>query len=391
MTDVPRVLVLDNAPQTLAVVRSLGRSGYRVVLGCAGTNVDAQYSRYCDERWTHTPFQKDGFVKELLAFLKDNQDIVAVFPTTERAALRMLPLQPQIDPVAIVSVPLHLFEACRDKEAANKLAHDVGLQVPQSRVSRNIKELIAAANQLTFPVIIKPLRNKRSLKGLKARVVHDSDELSAAFSEWPPGHSELLIQRYIAGELEAADFVAHEGKILAYCEAHSVRTDAPDGTGFAVEFVSIPPSADVFTATEAFVAGHSYSGPGLIQFIRDAATNTLFFIENNPRLSAGVADSIACGQDIPTIALRSALGDQGIESFSPTADAYRVGHRTYWFRRDLEGWLRQRAFTPRSFRSFLRTALRSMAHCNSHVEWQVSDPLPALRSLARLIKRALAR
>lgn len=119
------------------------------------------------------------------------------------------------------------------------------------------------------------------------------------FQNWPVEHSTLMVQKHIAGFVEGCDFAARNGTLVAYCEGWSVRTDMLDGTGYGVEFLSETPSEDILADTKAFVKAHDYSGPGLVQFIREEGTGKIFFLENNPRLSAGIADVIYTGIDIP--------------------------------------------------------------------------------------------
>jgi predicted ATP-grasp superfamily ATP-dependent carboligase len=260
------VLVLGNFAQTLAVVRSLGRAGYRIVLGRAGQTPIAESSRFCHEIWRHPELDDPEFSAALREFLARRPDIRYAFPIAwpSMQALMDMPDSARLD-IVIAMVPPDLVRACMDKPTASALAQRAGLRIPESRVARSIAELDGYCRDIEFPVIVKPLGIMHSLLGNKALILTSSDERQRRLPVWPAEHEQLMVQKYVSGTLEAADFVAHAGVIVGYCEAHSVRTDTLDGTGFGVEFESIPPSPDVLDATRAFVRALRYSGPGLIR------------------------------------------------------------------------------------------------------------------------------
>jgi predicted ATP-grasp superfamily ATP-dependent carboligase len=387
------VLVLGNFAQTLAVVRSLGRAGYRIVLGRAGQTPIAESSRFCHEIWRHPELDDPEFSAALREFLARRPDIRYAFPVAwpSMQALMDMPDSARLD-IVIAMVPPDLVRACMDKPTASALAQRAGLRIPESRVARSIAELDGYCRDIEFPVIVKPLGIMHSLLGNKALILASSDERQRRLPVWPAEHEQLMVQKYVSGTLEAADFVAQAGVIVGYCEAHSVRTDTLDGTGFGVEFESIPPSPDVLDATRAFVRALRYSGPGLIQFMRSAESGQLYFLENNPRLSAGVADSIAWGQDMPLVSLRAiaARSDDELPEFDPRGQPYLYGRRAYWLQRDIEGLLKQRARLSLGQKvRGLGAMVRSFARADSHINWQWNDPLPCISSYAGLLRRTL--
>jgi len=383
------VLVLDNFPQTLAVVRSLGRAGYHVVLGFNGRRSEATLSRYCRESWAHPPMKDVVKFKEALRDLLDARpDIRWIFPVAE-TSVRLICQMPEIvdRDIKVVMVPTSLFEACVDKQEANTLASAANINYPKTRVVSNLAELKEAVSTIGLPVIIKAVRSVCMVFGRKAYVITSEEELNSVFTKWPAEHSDLMVQQFIIGPVEASDFVAQDGRLIGYCEGCSVRTDLLDGTGYGVEFKTIAPSPDLLEATRAFVKAHRYTGPGIIQFIREESTRDIYFLENNPRLSSGVADSVASGQDLPLLALTAFEDGQNsdIPEFSWEHTAYKVDHNAYWFSRDLSGYLRERGnLSKEERRLWLRNMVRSLARADSHIMWQLRDPVPATWLMTRM-------
>jgi len=390
------VLILDNYPQTLAVVRSLGAAGFNVVLGYNRRGSEASYSRYCHESWAHPAMDEvQSFENSLCRLLDDRPDIQRIFAVAETSVNLILQMPGILSRnIRITMVPRSLFNACVDKQQANCLAASANISFPKTRVVANLQDLTEAATSIGFPVIVKSVCTAARVFGRKAYVIKSREHFDAVFMAWPKEHDDLMIQEFIDGMLEAADFVAQNGTLLAYHQGCSQRTDLLDGTGFGVEFRSLPPSPDVLAATRSFVKTHDYSGPGIIQFMRESGTGKIYFLENNPRLSAGIADVVTCGQDFPLLSLQ-AFEDENkhkMREWSSAGDPYSVGHYAYWFSRDFSGYLNQRkSLSRKERREWLRNILRSIKRADSHIMWQLHDPLPGIRILAGLAARYMGR
>ena len=162
----------------------------------------------------------------------------------------------------------------------------------------------------------------------------------------------------------------------------------PDGTGYGVEFQSTAPTKQMLADTRAFIETLKYTGAGIIQFIQSRATSELFFLENNPRLSAGVAETVSGGLDLPLIALQVAdrTSTQSLHEFSSDGCPYDLNHRSYWFSRDLEGYLSLRSgLSKQERRQWFLDMLRSFWYADSYIVWQWRDPLPGIRIFYRSI------
>ena len=392
----PAVLVLENVHQTLPIVRSLGRARVRVVLGVATDRPnDARWSRYVTERWAHPPIREfDRFAAALKTFCQTRDDIQAIFPSGEQLRKTAL-IHNYRFPVPVVGVQDDVFVACRDKVQANELARRAGLRVPITRRVDNLADLKTAVTDIGLPVILKPYGEQYTVAGNKATILKAPGDLDAAFPTWPEANASLLVQEYISGPVESADFVARQGQVVGYCEATSVRTDNPDGTGFGVMFKSQAPSGDLLQATRRFAETSAYDGPGIIQFIRCEQSGALYFLENNPRLSAGVATSIQWGQDIPLFAVENTLPQLNAHSrarFDEAANPYEYDSLCYWFQRDVTAYLAKRKRLTAAERGRWASDIRSsLRQANYDVVWEKGDPLPALAMMGGQVLRKAKR
>ena len=132
------------------------------------------------------------------------------------------------------------------------------------------------------------------------------------------------------------NFAAWHGELRVYYEHRVIRTDRPNGTGYIVDAVSIPPTPALRRHTEAFARHFDYTGVGCAQFLVDPQSGAIAFLELNPRLDASCSLPFACGYDFPLLALEIARRRAGDRADLPAAGEYRVGVRGNWLLGDLK-------------------------------------------------------
>ena len=137
-----RVLVVGNYRPTIATVRSLGRAGYRLVVGCPPLRSYAEKSRHVDEAWAHPPLEDVAFAPALLAFLAARPDIDAIFPVSGLAIMRLCEVQAQLPrPLPVAMPDPRLVDICDDKTALLDVAERVGVPYPAWMVVPDAAEL----------------------------------------------------------------------------------------------------------------------------------------------------------------------------------------------------------------------------------------------------------
>ncbi len=87
--------------------------------------------------------------------------------------------------------------------------------------------------------------------------------------------------------------------VRAALQIEILRTDRPDGTGYAVEGVSVPLSPVWRLHLQRLVSRIGYDGPGCLQYICDTATQRSTLLELNPRIGANHAAAEALGLKLP--------------------------------------------------------------------------------------------
>ena len=143
----------------VAAVRALAADGYRpAVTEYNGLSL-AGASRHCARR-VPVPLGEvdaEGYATAVRAELA-SRPYLAVFPNTDAAL------------VALDAPVQHLI----NKESSARLAVAAGLPVPSSRVFDSAEELLGAAGELEYPVVVKPV-----VKRYAAARVESAHELEA--------------------------------------------------------------------------------------------------------------------------------------------------------------------------------------------------------------------
>ena len=87
---------------------------------------------------------------------------------------------------------------CKDKLATNRLLADLDLPVPPQRLVSSVKEALAAAKAIGYPVVVKPLGGNIG-KGVSANL-KGRDEIAGAFQRARLVGSQVIVESYVEGQ-----------------------------------------------------------------------------------------------------------------------------------------------------------------------------------------------
>lgn len=376
------VLVIGNYRASLTVVRSLARDGYNVI---AGVGMDASFtnlSRSCHEVWEHPSIDCNGpFVDSLLKFLNERPDILLIFPVVQSAVICIAELKDRLpaNTTAVISDP-GIIKKCLRKSDMLRLAEINGIPVEPYAVVSDEESLFDATDKIGYPCIVRPIGSgtEEMPGGKKAVIALGKQQIEQRLIPWPVSHDELLLQRFSPGPRHGIYFAAQDGQVLALVEVVSERTDRSDGTGFAIEGVSVAPSKVLIKYLETLVSVLNYTGIGGVQFLR--RTNGSFhFLELNPRLGGNSAIAVRCGLDLPVLACELAAAQQ--TSIASENWSYPVGITYTWTFGAIQGLRRERKEEEMPLLAYLTGWVRAIVSAitvDIHLTWSIRDPLPTV-------------
>ncbi|MHB8728231.1 MAG: ATP-binding protein [Sulfuricaulis sp.] len=391
----PGILVIGNYCQTITIVRSLAQAGYDVILGRDSEIAFSQFSRHTRAVWRHPDIKssEDEFAAALADFLNARKDITFVFPVGETDMLSLMRHQDAIPPsTGQVMVDPATANICFDKIQLYEIVSQLGIpQAPYSRVS-SYAELESTIGHHGYPSVVKPNNSHMAFFGKKALIVTGPTDLKQMLPVWPEGNEFLIVQQFVRGLRHNCHFIADRGRLLSYFEQRVLRTDEPDGTGVGVHSISCVPTAKLREYCAALTQKLNYSGAGCVQFLVDARSGAVSFLEINPRLDATCAVPFHCGYDFPRMAVAYAEYRRGSLLLPPTNfSPYPVGKHGVSLWRDILGWRRSdktKQLTPGRKYVWLKDMTLSFFRGDVHLTWSWKDPLPTCYRYTCLVASA---
>jgi len=234
--------------------------------------------------------------------------------------------------VKLIGVDLDAIELTENREAFRVLMVDIGLNVAPSQIANSFLEGKAAAQDLGFPLVIRP---SYTLGGHGGSFVHKAEDFDWALRRGlnaSPTH-EVLVEKAVLGwkEFELELLRDSNDNVVIICVVENLD---PMGihTGDSITVapsMTLPDTVYQKMRNEAIHAMRSlgnFAGGCNIQFSVNPETEELIVIEINPRVSRSSAlASKATGYPIAKIAAKLAIGyhlDELKNQITQTTSAY---------------------------------------------------------------------
>jgi carbamoyl-phosphate synthase large subunit len=234
--------------------------------------------------------------------------------------------------VKIIGVDIAAIEKTENREAFRQLMVDIGVGVATSKIANSFLEGKEAAQQIGFPLVIRP---SYTLGGKGAGFVHKKEDFDAALSrglQASPTH-EVLVEQAVLGWKEYELELLRDGNdnVIIIC---SIENFDPMGihTG---DSITVAPAMTLSDrcyqemrnqAIKMMRAIGNFAGGCNVQFSVNPANEEIIAIEINPRVSRSSAlASKATGYPIAKIAAKLAIGynlDEIENQITKTTSAY---------------------------------------------------------------------
>ena len=305
----PTVLVTDCwTNKALSVVRSLGLAGLEVHAAAHKRIGAALYSRFVTKRFVvSTP-------EELLRLVRGGR-YDCVMPL-EDETIRLLQAARDLPPGLVSLPPVDSLGIASDKLATWRLAVEVGVPVPRS--AQGVDEALA---ELTFPMIVKPLRSSGS-RGV-ARVTNEA-ELVARASEIGSRFGPTFIQEAlpVPGAGLGVGLIADRGRVLnAYAYRRLREFPVSGGPSTLRETIDAP---ELVGHAERLMEALDWTGVAMVEFKADVREGVARLLEINPRFWGSLELAAVAGMNFPLMLYQLTRGEpvKRVEA--------RVGVRSRW-------------------------------------------------------------
>ncbi len=337
MLSVLSVLVTDGQERpALAVVRSLGRAGYRVIV-CSSTGRSlAGASRYCvaDVRVPDPLLAAGPFAAAIERVLRERR-IDMLIPISEGALLALLPERARLNGVCLPFASKEQFRRICDKETVLRVASSLGIPTPTQRtLARSDDPARLGADGLRFPLVVKPARSVNEVDGVRVRsaasYVADRTKLDAVLSSYKPESYPLLLQQRIEGPGIGIFLFLWDGEVRALFAHRRIREKPPSG-GVSVYRESIAAAPDLVQHSIRLLNEFRWQGVAMVEYKVDRNDGTPYLMEINGRFWGSLQLAIDAGVDFPKQLLAAARGQQAAPVLR-----YRTGLRSRWWWGDVD-------------------------------------------------------
>jgi predicted ATP-grasp superfamily ATP-dependent carboligase len=326
------VIVTDgNERSALAVVRSLGRAGYRCVVIAPESRSLAGASRYAAKCFAApSPLHEPAAFSRTVEETARQEKAVLLIPVSEASLLALLPNRARFESCVIPFPDEQTFRAISDKGRVLSEAAALGIAVPAQIVIGAASDRASLdAESLQYPIVIKPGRSVGEAGGtrekLGVRYASTPSELRATLSALSDAAFPVLLQQRVLGPGTGIFLLVWNGEVRAGF-AHRRITEKPPSGGVSVDRVSIPLEPRLFELSRALLARFEWQGVAMIEYKTDSATGIPYLMEINGRFWGSLQLAIDAGVDFPAMLAKLALGTE-----APALPAYRAGVRSRWF------------------------------------------------------------
>ena len=332
------VLVTDGDERpALAITRSLGRRGVRVVVAAQRDSSLAGASRFCARRVIcPSPYvDPSGFERRLLEYL-ERRTIDVLLPVTDVTTAIVAGNREEFSARTRLALPASgAFDAVTDKARLVEHAASVGVPVPRTIVVRGADSLEGVLGRVEYPAVVKPFRSRIPARGgwigTRVHYAEDARALAGLYRsiDYLRSYPSLLQER-VAGSGVGLFTLFDRGRMLAAFAHRRLREKPPSG-GVSVFRESVRPDELLVDYTRRLLEPLAWHGPAMVEFKRAGERGLPYLMEVNGRFWGSLQLAIDAGVDFPLLTCQLALG-QKVEP----PPGYRVGVRSRWLLGDLD-------------------------------------------------------
>jgi carbamoyl-phosphate synthase large subunit len=216
--------------------------------------------------------------------------------------------------VRLLGTPLEAIERAEDREQFKATMQSIGEPVPDSRIVTSLAEARSFAEDIGFPIIVRPAY---TLGGTGGGIAHGARELMEICSRGLRMSmiGQLLLERCVLGWKEIEFEVMRDGadNCITVCSMENLDpmgVHTGDSIVVAPALTLTDPEYQMLrTASIKIIRALGIEGGCNIQFALDTTSFAYFVIEVNPRVSRSSAlASKATGYPIARVATKIAVG-----------------------------------------------------------------------------------
>jgi len=397
MTDM-RVLVTDaGRGSAISVLRSLGRRGITVIAADHDAGSPGFRSRYVAEHvlYPDPALAPEAVVETLLREARRHR-VDLIIPVSDEILLPLSGARERFEGVCALAIPDAQALACvTDKHATLELARRVGVPVPASALVHDAAEALAAAPDLGWPLVVKPISSRSydgdAVHSFEVTYADGPDALAQQVAALE-GRCAALLQRYHAGEGHGVELLTEHGHPLAVFQHHRLH-EVPITGGASSLRESVPVDPVMREYATRLLAALDWTGLAMVEF--RVGPDGPVLMEINGRIWGSLPLAVKSGVDFPARLAQLYLGEAMNGARPPaTSPPARVGVRSrnlglelVWIGSVLRPNRRYPFLAAPPRRAGVTAALRLLSPSDGFDVLCREDPLPGILDAGKVVRR----
>ena len=319
------VTPLDNH-MGVDIARSLGRRGIPVYGIDADPRTPGRGSKFVhlvvSPDWKKS---EENFVQFLIDFGRKLGCKAVLYPVRDDEVMIVSRARERLKAYYEIVMPDHeTLVNLLTKDGLRRAALECGIPAPKTVRPQSADEVACLAQELDFPVILKPteslywhkpeitmLLSAGALAGrAKVVVCRTKDELLDNYRKIAVYDDRLVIQEVIPGEDDRlvyfASYTNRQSETIAAFAGRKIRI-IPAGFGSA-SYVKTMYDPELYATAVKLLSGVKYQGLSGIEFKHDPRDNRYKLVEVNARFGLWDGLSVKVGIDLPYVAYQDAVG-----------------------------------------------------------------------------------
>jgi predicted ATP-grasp superfamily ATP-dependent carboligase len=304
------ILVTDgNYKHSLAVVRSLGRSGIRCSLDIS-SHTPLAVSRFC--RYTRKLVICPNPVRYFEEYVKWMESIYTgnrydiIIPVGSESNLAVAELDPEMVSGKSITPDPQVVKLMSDKEAAIEKMAGLSVNVPRTARLSGCDQLRETYSKWDCPLVIKPVTGASAVG---VHYVHSEESVKPVCDMLERSDpSQYIVQEYIAGTGRGFFGFYSDGRLLSYFMHERIR-EFPVTGGISIVARSVN-DRYLFELGDHVLNALKWSGPCMLEFKYDPSHKKYTLIEVNPKLWGSLELAIASGVNFPELIVRHLMGEE---------------------------------------------------------------------------------
>jgi predicted ATP-grasp superfamily ATP-dependent carboligase len=389
------VLVTNGAHgSAVAIIRALGRRGYRVVASESSPRAAGFASRYAVETLVYPSAEEHPreCVRALLMGAR-RLGVDIIVPVSDAVILPLSEAREDFAGVCRLAIPeREMLAAVTDKHETLSLAARLGVPYPRTHLVRTADEAMDAAPGIGWPLVLKPQASRHLRQQVESYGVTyaDGPDRLRHQMEALQGRCPVLLQEYYPGEGHGVELLLHQGRPLAAFQHRRLR-EVPVTGGASAFRESVPLDPVLYDHAVRLLQDLSWTGLAMVEFKLGAAGPKL--MEINGRVWGSLPLAVASGMDFPSRLVQLILHGPPPTAEPPSTE-YRHGVRgrnleldLIWIANVLARRRRYRFLSMPPAKSGLRALLQLLDPACKFDILSLNDPRPGFREMAGLLGR----